>query len=417
MFCGSCMHDNTLARAMREIDVDIVLTPTYTPIRTDEEDVSIDRVFFGGINVYLQQKIPLFRYLPAFVDRFLDRPWLIRMATARATGANAKELGALTVSMLKGRAGNQRKEVNRLIRWLQGPERPDVVNFSNMLIAGCAPAIKESLGVPLVVTLQGDDIFLEDLPEPHRGKCLELIRSLVPSIDAFIVNSRYYGDYMGDQFSIPADKLHVVPLGLDTDDFAGLEPRPSREHPTIGYLARLAPEKGLHVLIDAFIELHEMGNHPRARLQIAGWLGDHNRSYVDELMKRIDSAGLSELCQYVGSVDRAEKIDFLRSIDVLSVPTVYREPKGLFVLESLAAGVPVVQPDHGAFPEMIARLRGGAMVPPADPISLARALDELLSDDDKRLNLATDGHQRVHQHHNAREMAQATRDVWRSVLP
>ena len=117
MYCGSCLHDNTLARAISQLDVDIQLIPTYTPIRTDEENTSVDRVFFGGVNVFLQQKIFLFRYLPAFLDRFLDAPWLLRKVTSKASSISASHLGSLTVSMLKGVRGNQRKEVRRLSRW------------------------------------------------------------------------------------------------------------------------------------------------------------------------------------------------------------------------------------------------------------------------------------------------------------
>src|SRR5207249_7617003 len=100
MYCGSCMHDNTLAAALTRLGHDVLLVPTYTPIRTDEIDVSQKRVFFGGINVYLQQKLSLFRHTPWFLDRLLDAPRLLRWVSRFAVKTQAAELGELTISML-----------------------------------------------------------------------------------------------------------------------------------------------------------------------------------------------------------------------------------------------------------------------------------------------------------------------------
>src|SRR4051794_35656555 len=100
MFCGSCMRDNTLAAALKTLGHDALLIPTYTPIRTDEDDVSQGRVFFGGINVYLQQKFWLFRWTPRWLDRLFDMNWLLRWVSRFAAGTEASTLGDLTISML-----------------------------------------------------------------------------------------------------------------------------------------------------------------------------------------------------------------------------------------------------------------------------------------------------------------------------
>jgi glycosyltransferase involved in cell wall biosynthesis len=422
MYCGSCLHDNTLVRALSRRNIDVQLVPTYTPIRTDEEDVSIDQVFFGGINVFLQQRIPVFRYLPRFLDRFLDARWVLRWATSRGLEIEPRELGALAVSMLRGSAGHQRKEVKRLSRWLQHSVQPNLINLTNMLIAGAVPAMKSRLQVPVLVTLQGDDIFLDQLIEPYRSQALKEIRRLVQDVDGFLVFSKYYADYLGDLFEIPEHKLQLVPLGLDTEDFASFakdssaDSRSAETPATIGYLARLAPEKGLHVLVDAFLQLRQRPNMEQVRLKIAGWLGDQHRDYLDEQLKKIEEAGATDFVDYAGTVDRTGKLDFLKQIDVLSVPTVYKEPKGLFVLEALAAGVPVVQPRHGAFPELLERIPGGVLVEPENPLDLADKLAELLGDVDGCRRLGQQGLQVVHQEYNADEMAAATWEVYRRYL-
>lgn len=410
MFCGSCLHDNTLARAMIRLGADVQLLPTYTPIRTDEPDASLGQVFFGGINVYLEQKIPLFGSLPSWLTSWLDKPGLIRWATGRAVQTDASVLGALSVSMLQGELGRQKREFHKLCDWLSSQPRPDVICLTNILIGGGIPLLKQKLGSPVVVTLQGDDIFLESLPAPYREQALAEIRRLVPHVDGFLVNSHYYARFMSDYLSIPADRIQVIPLGIDTGDFADATNHLQRDpqRPTIGYLARVAPEKGLHVLIDAFIALRQRPGHDNVRLKIAGWLGEHRRSYLDEQFQKLRQADLVGQCEYVGELDRRGKVEFLQQLDLFSVPTTYREPKGLFVLEALAAGVPVVQPDHGAFPEVLRQLGGGILVPPESPAALADALQQLIADPVRCRELGSIGRESVLTRANAQVMAKAT---------
>lgn len=417
MICGSCLHDNTLARALIEQGHDVQLIPLYTPIRTDEKDVSTHRVFFGGINMYLQQKMPLFRLLPKWLDRWLDQPWLINWASGRSVKIDPAQVADLTLSILRGTHGFQRKEVDRLVDWLAA-DQPDVINFSNVLTAGCVPEIKRRLNVPVVVTLQGDDIFLRGLPDSHRSQALAEIRKLAANIDGFIANSRYYADFMSEYLGIERERIEIVPLGIDVRDFAREDRGQGTEDsvPTVGYLARLAPEKGLHILAEAFILLRQKPGMENAQLKIAGWLGEQNRDYADDVFTRLRNAGLEDAFEYRGELDRRGKVDFLRSLDVLSVPTTYREPKGLFVLEALAAGVPVVQPSHGAFPELFAELGGGLLHQPEDPSDLADKLAELLADPERRRTLAADGQSAVLATRNERIMAERTLKVLTRVI-
>lgn len=412
MYCGSCMNDNTLARAMIELGHDVQLIPLYTPIRTDDRSVADGHVFFGGINVYLQQKVPLFRYLPRWMDHFLDQPWLIRWATGSSASTSASTLGALTVSMLRGSHGFQRKEVKRLVKWLAGHSHPDIFVFSNVLTAGCVPDLKQRFGVPVVVMLQGDDIFLRELPEPFQQEALAEIRTLAEQIDGFLAHSRFYADKMSGYLGIPREKVHVVPLGIDTRDFEDSQDHtpPHDGRGTIGYLARLAPEKGLHVLAEAFIRLRRMASTERVKLRIAGWLGDHQRKYVADVMETIRAAGLESQVEYAGELDRRQKVEFLRSLDILCVPTTYAEPKGLFVLEALAAGTPVVVPNHGSFPETLEELGGGVLHPPSDAQQLATMLLLLLRGHDLRHQLRREGMRAVVSRRDIRTVAQLELD-------
>lgn len=382
---------------MIKLGHDVILIPTYTPILTDETNISSGQLFYGGLNVYLQQQSALFRWLPKWADQFLSSPKLVGWVASRAMGTSASNLGGLTVSMLKGKNGRQKKEVERLCEWLQ-TQTPDVVVFSNLLIAGCISEIKEKIRCPVVVILQGDDIFYDSLELPFREQAMVELKRLAQEVDLFVVHSEDYGRRMGAMLEFDASKLAVSPLSIDTSDFAeshfgATAPVDSNRPPTVGYLARLAPEKGLHILVDAFIQLSNQ--MPGVRLEIAGWLGGQHATYWQQQQEKLQKAGLADQWKYHGSVDRGGKLDFLRSIDVLSVPTPYQEPKGLFVLEGLAAGVPYVQPSHGSFPEIHQRLGGGHLVAPESPTELAERLAEVLADRVALRHLGQQGRDRL----------------------
>jgi glycosyltransferase involved in cell wall biosynthesis len=412
MFCGSCMRDNTLVATLTAAGHDALLIPTYTPIRTDEPDVSQKRVFFGGINVYLQQKLSLFRHTPWVLDRVLDAPRLLRWVSRFAVKTRAEDLGDLTISILKGEHGHQRKEVAKLVQWLAYDVRPEIVVLTNALLSGMVHELKERLRVPVLCTLQGDDIYLEALSEPFRRQALDLIGEHCREIDGFIATSRYYADFMAGYLGIPRRAIHVVYPGLNLAGHGG--PRSGGAPPlTIGYFARIAPEKGLHQLAEAFRILRQTPGSLPCRLRVSGWLGDHNRPYFADIQRGMKKWGLADDFEHVESPDHASKVRFLQSLDVLSVPTTYREPKGLYVLEALANGVPVVQPRHGSFPELIEATGGGLLVNPDDPEDLARGLRRLLEDAAHREELGRKGKEAVHQHFSAERMARDTVGVFR----
>ena len=402
MFCGSCMLDNSLARAFIGLGHECLLVPIYTPIRTDEENVSLDRVFFGGVNVYLQQKIPFLAYLPRWLDSALNHPALIRRLTSKAGETSPSLLGALSVSMLRGMEGRQRKEVLRLCDWLQESIKPDVILLTNLLIGGCIPELKKRFQSKIFVTLQGDDIFLDVLPEPYQQQAIAAMNRLVPLVDKFIVHSHDYGRRMATLLSIPNEKIACVPAGIDTSDFLSNDSdtaavlasttKSNVSQLSIGYFARMAPEKGLDLLVDAFIALKQNADSKAdaVQLKMAGWMGSQHAAFWGEQQRKLNEAGLQGSWNYAGSLDRSAKLKFFREIDLLCVPTSYEEPKGLFVLEAVAAGIPYVQPAHGAFPEIHHRLHAldsssnpdntfGRLFKPHDRDDLVRVLQESLT--------------------------------------
>ena len=413
MYCGSCFRDNALAAELIAQGHDVTLVPVYTPTRTDEANVSQRRVLFGGISVYLQQHSALFRRTPRLLDRLWDSPRIISALAGRAASTDAKLLGSLTVSMLQGNDGVLRKEFDKLVEWVRDEPRPDVINLPNSLLIGMARPLRDALQVPICCTLQGEELFLNGLVERYRTEALQLIRDQVRHVDRFVAVSDYCAAFMGELLAIPASKVAVVPLGIG---MAGYRQRTTaREAFRVGYFARIAPEKGLHVLAEAYVRLRRMTGRLPIRLDAAGYLASDHRPYLDDVKSVLEKGGVAEEFTYHGELDRVGKLAFLHNLDVLSVPATYDEPKGMFVLEAMASGVPVVEPRRGAFTEIVERTGGGLLVEPDNADALADGLHALSSDRGHAAALGQRAYDGVRAHFTIAQSAARLADVYRTV--
>ncbi len=416
MYCGSCLRDNALAAELVARGHDVTLVPLYTPLLTDEANVSRARVLFGGISIYLQQRSVVFRHVPRLLDRLLDSPRLIRTFADRMASTDPRVLGALTVSMLEGDAGVLRREFDKLRDWVASEPPPDIVNITNSILIGLARPLAEALGAPICCTLQGEDLFLGGLVDPYRARALDLIRQQVRHVDRFVAVSDYYAGFMSRHLQIPPGRTSVVPLGINMTGFERRKPKAGGSDVfRVGYLARIAPEKGLHLLADAFQRLRRRTAASPLRLEAAGYLGPAHKPYLAGVWKSLERAGLASNFVFHGAVDRGGKLEFLRSLDVLSVPATYDEPKGLPLLEAMATRVPVVQPRRGAFTEIVEKTGGGLLVEPDDAESLADGLFALWRDRALRDELGRRGHEAVWDHYTIQRSAHRLLEVYDEV--
>ena len=415
MYCGSCLRDNAMATELMKRGHDVLLLPVYTPTLTDEPNVSHNHVVLGGISAYLEQYVPLFRKTPRWLDRLWDSKTALNLATRRSISTNPKMLGEMTVSVLKGEDGFQRKEIDKFIDWVKDEAPPDVINLPYTLLLGLAGPIKQSLKAPIFCTLQGEDLFLDGLHEPYRSQALDLIRDHLPHVDRFLSVSQYYADFMPGYLGIPRDKIRVVPLGINPDGFE-LRHADPRGPFTVGFFGRIAPEKGLHVLAEAYRLARQSGELPEARLEAAGYMAADCKPYLEAIQKRLQDAGLGGEFHYRGVLERVDKIEFLRGLDVMSMPATYDEPKGVSLLEAMACGVPLVQPRRGAFTEIVQRTGGGLLVQPDDPQSLADGILNIARDSALAQDLSANGFRGVREHYTAAHMADKVLESYQAVI-
>lgn len=415
MYCGSCLRDNALATELIARGHDVILLPVYTPTYTDEPNVSQKRVALGGISAYLEQYVPFFRKSPAWLDGLWDSPAILSLASRGSISTNPKMLGEMTVSVLKGEDGFQHKEINKLIDWLKSEPLPDVISLPYSLLLGMAGPLKRALDRPICCTLQGEDLFLDGLHEPYKTQACDLIRSHIQHVDAFLPVSDYYAAFMPGYLGIPADKIRVVPLGINLKGFEAKESNPTRPF-TVGFLARISPEKGLSVLAEAYRLFRQSEDVPDARFEVAGYMAADCKPYLTEIKQRFSDWGLAAEFKYRGVLDRPQKIAFLRTLDVMSVPATYDEPKGVSLLEAMACGVPLVQPRRGAFTEIVEKTSGGLLVKPDDPSSLADGILKVFRNRSLAEELGRNGFREVRKHYSAAHMADCALEAYESVL-
>ena len=410
-YCQNCLRDGALVRALRRLGHDVIMAPLYLPLFTDDPNLTQGApVFFGGINVYLQEHFPVFRKTPRWIDRFFDAKWLLKRAAAQEGSTSAAELGPMTLSMLRGREGRQCKEIERLTAWLAEHERPEVVHLSNALLAGLAKPIKDALGVPVVCSLQDEDTWIDAMDQKHAEACWKAIADNGASIDLFTPVSQWYSDSMVRRMGLPPEKMRVVPLGIELDAVSTVSP--AGGPPVLGFLSRLAASEGLGLLVDAFIALKQKPEWKALRLRATGGVTPSNEAYVREQQAKLARHGLESEADFLADFSGDARRAFLCSLTVLSVPAPQGEAFGAFIVEALAHGVPVVQPRVGGFPETVEATGGGLLYDPAEPGALERTLEELLRDPERARTLGENGRRVVTERYGIQHMAKNMLDAY-----
>jgi glycosyltransferase involved in cell wall biosynthesis len=413
-YCGACARDVALCRGLIARGHDVLLVPLYTPLRSDTPMPRAERVFYGGINAWLQDRSRLFRKTPRFVDWLFDRPWLLNLAS-RAIETRPEKLGAMTVSVLRGADGRQRKELEKLIRFLESGPRPEVINLTNSLLSAVAPEIKRRLGAPLFCTLQGEESFVARLPQPYRDEAASLMRRHAQHFDRLFSPGETHADEMSEFLAVPRERIEVVRPGVEA-----LRYRPAggrvRAPFRIGFLSRVSPAKGLDILVEAFILLEKRRPGKDMVLSVAGEVSRSNSRFLARLRERIASAGLTERFEYHGEVGLEEKVRFLRSLSVFCLPSRYAEQRAMACLEAMAAGVPAVAPRLGLFPELIGLTGGGLLTPVEDPAAVAEALAALMDDPDRADQMGRAAAEGVARHFSSEAMTARTLAIYEDAL-
>ncbi|MEI6885103.1 MAG: glycosyltransferase family 4 protein [Bacteroidota bacterium] len=412
-YCGNCLRDSGFVSALRKAGQDAMILPVYLPLTIDG-DVQDTPVFYGAVNIYLKQMFPVMRHMPLWMEHVFNSGPLLKLAASKAGSTRAHGLEELTESMLMGKEGRQGKELDELVHFLKHHEKPDIVHFSNALLLGMAKQVKEELGVPVVCSLQDEDVWVDAMNDSYRGKMWNLLAEKAKDVDAFVAVSRYFAEVMKKSMHIPDTKLHIVPIGIDPSRYEFHAEPP--EIPALGYLSRMYADNGFGILVDAFILLRSRGGFENLRLHASGGMTGDDKAFFSKQTSKLRKAGL--LSDFKVFEDfRSEYLgEFFKSVSVLSVPVLNGEAFGLYQLEALASGVPLVQPELGAFPEIIEATGGGQIYSPNTAEALASCLSALLNDRDRLRQFASNGRKAVEEKFHCSDLTGKMLDVYKKIM-
>lgn len=412
-YCGNCMRDSKYLKALKDLGHQVIKVPLYLPIFDDARDLDEVPVFYGAVNLYLKQQFPVFRHMPAFVEHALDSKSVLNMAAKKAGSTRAAGLEQMTISMLLGEEGGQKAELDRLVDWLANEAKPDVVHLSNALLLGLARQIKKRMNIPVVCSLQDEDVWVDAMPEKYRKEVWDLMSERGKDVDAFISVSDYFAKEIHNRMTIRQDYMQTVYLGVDTSDYSPKDI--TKKEPVIGYLSRMCEENGLAVLVDAYILLRQNAAYTSVKLKITGGKTGDDLNFIKEQKRKISKAGLTNDVFWVDEFEGEERQKFFDSVRLISVPVLHGEAFGLYQLEAMASGIPMVQPALGAFPEVINTSGGGIIYSPNEPERLSDALCSLILDDEKLSKLSADSLSGVKQHFDIHSQAKKMVGVYEQV--
>jgi glycosyltransferase involved in cell wall biosynthesis len=362
--CGVCMRDNALAKELHRQGHDALMLPMYLPLTLDEDAASPGTpIFFGGVSTYLREKVPWLRHMPRWMDRVLSHRTLLRLVAGKAAArTGGPDVAEMTLSMLRGERGHQAAEIEELIAWLREHARPDAIWLSTGVASRPRTTPQGGTRRPGARFSPGRGFF-------HRWSRRAVDRTGLVAARRAHARRRWL-DRPESLFCRPHGSSHRLERGRPGPMDAGrsqwrghgwLQRQPRSPRARHRLPRAVYPGKGLGLLVDAFITLKKRGRFPRATLRCAGSMTAADAAYVETLKARLKAAGVDQDVAWLPNVSREEKIAFLESLTVFSVPATYGEAFGLYVIEALAAGVPVVLPNTAAFPELVSATEGGRL--------------------------------------------------------
>ena len=413
-YCGNCLRDSKFFEALRKKKHNVVKIPMYLPLFADEHDLNHIPVFYGAISIYLKQLFPIFRKAPKWFDRFLNSKVMLKIAAKNAGSTRAKGLEEMTISMLLGEDGQQKEELERMVNWIAEHCKPDVIHLSNALLLGLAHKIKKKLNVPVICSLQDEDVWVDVMSLENRKKVWSLMSKKADDTDAFISVSKYYSGVSKDRMNLKHEKIHTIHLGVDPKDYQYINSVEKERN--IGYISRMCPENGLDILVDAFIELKKSPVNRDVKLLITGGHTGDDIRYLKNIKKKIRKKKLDNFVEFWDQFESEDRDNFFKKIAILSVPVRNGEAFGIYLTEAMASGIPVVQPALGAFPEIIEKSGGGIIYEKNNPSELAKALQCLLDDKMKLKELSETARKSVEEKFNINILAKELIEVYEKVI-
>ncbi len=413
-YCGNCLRDSGLTKSLINLGHDAMMLPIYLPLTLEHGvDENTSPIFYGAVNIYLKQNFRIFRNMPVWLENFFNSSSILRYAAKKAGSTRTEGLEEMTISMLMGKDGNQNTELQELIDFLKKYEKPDIVHLSNALLLGLANQIREQLKVPVICSLQDEDVWVDAMNDSYAQKVWDLMSEKAKSVDAFVSVSEFYAEEMKRKMKIPENKMQVVPIGIDSSLYK--YSKPTANPPVIGYISRMYEEHGFGLLVDAFIKLKEIPEYKNVLLKLSGGYTADDKKYVKKQIRKLKNASIFNDVEFIDNYQPEDRFSFYNQLTLLSVPVLKGEAFGVYQLESMACGVPLVQPELGAFPEVINNTKGGITYKPNTSDELMKSWASLLKSPSNIDEMSIAGHKSVVNNYAIETVSKQLLNIYNSV--
>ena len=370
-YCGNCFRDNLQAQALRKAGHEVIIMPLYLPLKHHafQSDVPL---FFPATTYYVEQKMFGKRKMPSWMKRMLGSEVLLDMASSLSGTTTAEGMEDMTLSMIEGEGHAFEENAKQLIDWVKQSEKPDIIQLSSSLLLGIAKELKKETGIPIVCSLQDEEVWIDSLKSEFVEKAWKGVSDNAKYVDRFITTSYYYQQIVKEKLP-QLGSVDVIYPGIDIAKYqSGDYP----VDPTIGFFYRMNKLDGLDILADAFVILKKRGSVPHLKLRIGGGYMSPDKKLVRQVKRTLKPYASNVVIE--DSYDMEKHADFYRKVSLLSVPLRFQEGVGLYLCEAFAAGRPAVEPNTGSFAEIVGQ--AGLIYEPNDALHLADALEKILTD-------------------------------------
>jgi glycosyltransferase involved in cell wall biosynthesis len=370
-YCGNCFRDNLQANALRKAGHDVIVMPLYLPFKYSSFKADTP-LFFPATTFYVAQKFFRKGGMPVWISRMLESKPMLNIASSFSGTTSAAGLEDITLAMIHGNDAVFSEQVHTMLNWIEHHEKPDIIHLSTTLLIGIAKAVKQRINIPVVCSLQDEEIWIDSLRGAFLQEAWQGIIDNIRYIDKFVTTSEFYKKVATTR--IPQiTNVEVIYPGIDVSRYAS-DQYPA--DPVIGFFYRMNRENGLDILAEAFVKLKKRGTVKNLKLKVAGGYTAQDKRFLKGIRKL--------LRPYMDDVDLCHTYnperhaDFYRQITLISVPVTFDEGVGLYLCEAFAAGRPSVEPATGSFPEITGD--AGITYSPNNSDALADAIEKLLTD-------------------------------------
>jgi lipopolysaccharide heptosyltransferase II len=228
-----------------------------------------------------------------------------------------------------------------------------------------------------------------------------------------IVLSNVIARHMIEDFSVPHERIKLVPRSVDLEKFKYRDPKTKRKDDfNVGIIGRITPLKGHLHFIKAMARISRLV--PRLKIWIVGDAPASKEAYKEELQILVRRLGLWHYTEFLGT--QRDIPGILEHLDLVVLATTTHEAFGRVVVEAQACGVPVVATKVGGVIDIIEDGKNGLLVPPADSKSMAEAIMRIHKDAQFARELAENAYAKVKEKYNVELMVKNTLDVYREAL-